>query len=103
MLNNFKSRFDFLRNFKLDKDVLTKAKEKYLKMTPESRKDLKMSVSWFFLTDEIIKKTRLQIQSKMRNIDCISILLAAVGVATNIVSSFLYIDFLKVEDHGKQK
>jgi hypothetical protein len=104
MINNLKNRIDLLQNYQLDDDVHNKAKQKYLQMTPESRRDLKMSLSWFFLTDEIIKKTRLQIQAKMKNIDYISIILATIGVATNIISSFLYIDFEKVEeDQSKEK
>ena len=105
MINNVLRLKDteYLKNYKLDETVYRKAKEKYTGMTSEQRKELKMSLSWFFLTDEIIKKTRLQIQEQMKTKDCITLILAGIGIITNICSSFLYIDFEKIRDDPSKK
>ncbi len=106
MINNGRRLKDteYLRNYKLDETVYRKAKEKYTEMTSEQRRELKMSLSWFFLTDEIIKKTRLKIQEQMKTKDYITLILAGIGIITNICSSFIYIDFEKIiyNDPGKR-
>jgi hypothetical protein len=82
----------------VDEEVYKKIKKKYTEMSDKSKDELISSMSWFFLTDDIIKKTRLEIQAKMKIRDTISIFLAAIGVLTNILASYNYIDFEKVEE-----
>ncbi len=82
----------------VDMEVYKKVKLKYNEMPENSKQELLQSMSWYFLTDEIIKKTRLQIQANMKKRDIISLFLGALGVLTNILASFNYINFEKVEE-----
>lgn len=86
-----------------EEEYYKKAKAKYSEMSEKKKKELQFSMSWFLLTDNIIKKTRLQIQSRMKIMDLISLFLAALGVFTNILSSFYYINYTKSIDGGKDK
>ncbi len=82
----------------VDEEIYKRIKTKYNEMPEKSKEELVSSMSWFFLTDEIIKKTRLQIQAKMKVRDIISLFLAAIGVLTNILASYNYINFEKVQE-----
>jgi hypothetical protein len=82
----------------LNMEVYSKIKAKFNDMTDKERKDLERNMSWFFLTDNIKKKTREKIQSRMKRIDIISLIFAFIGVVTNIMSSYLYIVLEKVEE-----
>lgn len=89
------------KNIEVNQEYYEKARSKMLNMTEKQKKDLQFSMSWFLLTDNIIKKQRLQIQRRMKWMDLFSLFLASLGVFTNILSSFYYIDFLKQEDESK--
>jgi hypothetical protein len=81
-------------------EVLLKAREKFKEMSDKQKKELRESLSWFFLTDSLKKKIRLNIQTKMKKMDIISLILAALGVLTNAMASFFYIDFEKKQVEG---
>lgn len=80
--------------------IYSRIKAKFDQMTEGQMKKLEESMSWFFLSDNIKKKTREQIQNRMKKMDLISIFLATVGMLCNIMASFLYIDFAKIEKGG---
>lgn len=89
------------KNVKVNPLYYNKSKEKYSQFSQKQKKDLITSVSWFFLTDNIKKKNRLSIQAKMKLMDICSIILATIGVITNVLQSYLYIQFTKTQTGGK--
>lgn len=69
------------------------SQSKIERMSEEEKNEWKMTVSWFFLTDTIKKKIRLEIQSKMKIIDVATIFLSGIGLAMNCLQSFFYLQF----------
>lgn len=88
-------------NYNVQPEALATAKAKFNKMTDKQKKELESSMSWFFLTDNIKKKTRLQIQANMKRMDLFSLIFAAIGLATQIASSNCYIGFSKTQNGSK--
>lgn len=79
----------------IDPELLRKAREKINNMNEKSKNELKTSISWFFIPDSLKKNTREKIQEKMKFIDKLSLIVATIGIVTNLVASSLYIDFKK--------
>jgi hypothetical protein len=87
----------------INMEIYSKIKAKFNEMIDKERKDLERNISWFFLTDNIKKKTREKIQSSMKRIDIFSLIFASIGVITNILSSYFYIVLDKVENPATSK
>ena len=62
-------------------------------MSDKEKEQWKNAISWFFLTDSIKRKIRLEIQSKLKIIDITTILLAGIGLLTNALQSMFYLHF----------
>lgn len=77
--------------------LLENARKKIQNMDEESKNNLKTSISWFFLPDNLKKITREKIQARMKIIDIFSLILAAIGIMSNIIASSLYIKFEKIQ------
>jgi hypothetical protein len=76
-------------------------KKRYDSMTDIQKKELVSAISWFFLTDNIKKNIRLKIQRDMKLMDIASLIFALLGVLTQIVASYFYIEFVKKEEISK--
>lgn len=85
----------------IEPEVLQKSRAKFSEMNPVQKEELMRSISWFFIPDNIKKKTREEIQAKMKTLDRIAIFLAFFGIITNIISSALYIEFQKEPNIAK--
>lgn len=80
----------------INPELLEKARDKIKNMSEKSRNELKTSISWFFLPDSLKKATREKIQSKLKFIDMISLIVATIGIITNLFASSLYISFKEI-------
>ena len=60
--------------------VRSLSQSKIERMTEKEKEEWKNAISWFFLTDTIKKKIRLEIQSKMKIIDILTILFSGLGL-----------------------
>ena len=69
----------------LDKNmrIKTLSRASLERMSDKEKEQWKNAISWFFLTDSIKRKIRLEIQSKPKIIDITTILLAGIGLLTN--------------------
>jgi hypothetical protein len=90
-----------LKKYNVNPQIYARMKEKYNAMDETQKKELESSISWFFLTDNIKKKTREGIQARMKKRDMISLVLAAVGIFMQILASYNYIDFNKIQQDSK--
>ena len=73
--------------------VRSLSQSKIERMTEKEKEEWKTAISWFFLTDTIKKKIRLEIQSKMKIIDILTILFSGLGLLTNALQSMFYLHF----------
>ena len=73
--------------------VRSLSQSKIERMTEKEKEEWKNAISWFFLTDTIKKKIRLEIQSKMKIIDILTILFSGLGLLTNGLQSMFYLHF----------
>lgn len=92
-----------LIKYNVNPKIYKNVKQKFDQMTVAQKNELESSMSWFFLTDNIKKKTREEIQAVMKKMDAISLVVAAIGVVTNILSSYYYINFAKQDEHNGNK
>jgi len=79
--------------FNINPKIVKENKDKINKLDVKKRKELEASLGWLFLTDNIKKRTREKIQQIMKNNDKYTVLLALLGVITNIIASSIYITF----------
>ena len=79
----------------LDKNmgIKTLSRTSLERMSDKEKEQWKNAISWFFLTDSIKRKIRLEIQSKLKIIDITTILLAGIGLLTNALQSMFYLHF----------
>ena len=56
-------------------------------------KELKASLAWLFIPEELRRKTREKINNRLKLNDKIALLMAFIGIITNIISSILYINY----------
>ena len=79
----------------LDKNmrIKTLSRASLERMSDKEKEQWKNAISWFFLTDSIKRKIRLEIQSKLKIIDITTILLAGIGLLTNALQSMFYLHF----------
>ena len=83
-------------NRSINQKVYSDIKQKFNSMNEDERNSFENSISWFILSDTNKRKMREKLQSKMKNVDKISLLLACIGCICSVISSYLYIDFEKV-------
>lgn len=74
-------------------ELLQKARQKIEKMNIKDKNSLKKSISWFFVPENMKKKTRESIQAKLKLIDILSIIFATVGLLSNIIACSLHLQF----------
>jgi hypothetical protein len=74
-------------------DVINNYRDKATNIDAKQKKDLMASIAWLFLTDNIKKNTREKIQKDLKRNDTITMVLAFLGVITNVISSTIYVNF----------
>jgi hypothetical protein len=92
--NNVRTKISRIEN---NSTLLNQYREKLANLDTKNKKDLMSSLAWLFITDNIKKNTREKIQKELKLNDLITLVLALVGIVTNIVSSSIYITFQTVE------
>ena len=80
---------------RLDKNMRIKSfsRASLERMNDNDKEKWKNAISWFFFTDTIKRKIRLEIQSKLKIIDISTILLAGIGLLSNALQSMFYLHF----------
>ena len=73
--------------------LVEKYRKKFKSMDKNKKKEMMAALGWVFLTDNIQKSTRENIQKSMKINDRIALFLALVGIITNIIASSIYITF----------
>jgi TRAP-type uncharacterized transport system fused permease subunit len=76
-----------------DPALVEKYRKKFETMDKRQKKEMMAALGWVFLTDNIQKTTREKIQQSMKTNDRVTLLLAFIGIITNIISSVNYINF----------
>ena len=56
------------------------------------------TINWYLLADNIKDRIRDYIEKKMKTLDIIIIILAAIGVLTNGLQTYFYLDFVLVDN-----
>ena len=85
-------------NLKINPELLEKYRNKFNSLDESKRIELEASIGWLFLTDDIKKKRREQLQSIMRTNDIVLLILAFIGIFSNVISSSMYLSSQKVSD-----
>ena len=85
-------------NLKINPELLEKYRNKFSSLDESKRIELEASIGWLFLTDDIKKKRREQLQSIMRTNDIVLLILAFIGIFSNVISSSMYLSSQKVSD-----
>ena len=83
---------------KINPELLEKYRNKFNSLDESKRIELEASIGWLFLTDDIKKKRREQLQSIMRTNDIVLLILAFIGIFSNVISSSMYLSSQKVSD-----
>ena len=78
-------------NLKINPELLEKYRNKFSSLDESKRIELEASIGWLFLTDDIKKKRREQLQSIMRTNDIVLLILAFIGIFSNVISSSMYL------------
>lgn len=69
------------------------AEEKVKSLSDVEKMTWKQSISLFFLTDDIKKKIRQEIEQKLIKLDILTILMSGLGLVTNGLQSLFYLKF----------
>jgi hypothetical protein len=77
--------------------LVNQYRDKVANLDPRQKKDLMASIAWLFLTDNIKKNKREKIQRDLKRNDTITLVLALLGIVTNIISSSMYIQFQTIK------
>ena len=85
-------------NLKINPELLEKYRNKFNSLDESKRIELEASIGLLFLTDDIKKKRREQLQSIMRTNDIVLLILAFIGIFSNVISSSMYLSSQKVSD-----
>jgi len=78
----------------IDPKLFDEKQMKFDSLSEIDKQGLKNALSWLLMTDKIKNKARESIQKEMKTNDIIAIVLAIFGVATSLIASSLYIDFV---------
>ena len=88
----------------IDQRLFDEKTNDFKNLADTEKHELKNSLSWLMMTDKIKNKARESIQHDMKRNDIIAIILAIIGVATNLIATSIYINFEMVEmgvnEHG---
>jgi len=74
----------------INKDMLQKSRDNLESLKPEKQKELMAAIGWLFLTDDIKLKYIDKKKKEMKINDLIALILAFVGIITNVIASYLY-------------
>lgn len=78
---SLKINYTLLQRYRHHLDTFTKAR----------RLELEASIGWLFFTDDIKKKTREHYQKILKTNDLSMMIMAFIGLITNIISSSIYL------------
>jgi hypothetical protein len=73
--------------------LVEKYRKKFESLDKNKKKEVISALGSVFLTDNIEKNTREKIQSSLKFNDRVTLLLAFIGIITNVVASSIYITF----------
>ena len=73
--------------------ISTLAVTKLSQMSLPEKESWKNTISWFFITDAIKKKIRIDIQKRMKLLDIFIIFFSGIGLLTNAFQSLYYLNF----------
>ena len=78
-------------NAKVNPKLLEQFRDSFTSLDESKRKEIEASLGNLFLTDNIKKKIHASIERKMKINDLALIILAFIGIITNVISSSLYL------------
>ena len=78
-------------NAKVNPKLLEQFRDSFTSLDESKRKEIEASLGNLFLTDNIKKKMHASIERKMKINDLALIILAFIGIITNVISSSLYL------------
>jgi hypothetical protein len=91
-----------MEEYQVNPVIYKKYKDKYNEMSDKDKDILFDSMSWFFLPDGVKKRVRYKIEDKLKYIDKLSIIIGVIGTIANVCSSYLYIDFRRLESEDSK-